>query len=87
NGLSGKLEKLLLPLLKGSDKHAAINDLCKLARNINGKRNDIVHRGEFCSKKVARDLISSCEKFVIGMIKLYAPDFDLQERCERRTRA
>jgi hypothetical protein len=83
NGLSGKVEKLLLPLVKGRDNEAAVKELCKLARIINEKRNVIAHRGEFCSEQVATDVIAKCEMFVVGMIKPYEPTFELREDCTR----
>jgi hypothetical protein len=83
NGLTGKLDKLLLPLLKGGDNHKAVSDLCKLARKINDKRNDIAHRGEFCSEQQATELIADCKTFVHGIVQLYEPGFELNEGCTR----
>lgn len=83
NGLTGKLDKLLLPLLKGHDNHKAVNDLCKLARKINDKRNDIAHRGEFCSEKQATELIEHCKTFVHGIVHFYEPGFMLKEGSTR----
>ncbi len=83
NGLTGKLDKLLLPLLKGDDNHKAVSDLCKLARKINDKRNDIAHRGTFCNEKQATELIEHCKTFVQGIVQLYEPDFQLKELCTR----
>lgn len=77
NGLKGKM-KLLLPLLKGSDKHEVVKGLKNLATTINDKRNGIVHRGEFCSKEQAADLIYKCEEFVHGVVRLYDPTFTLK---------
>lgn len=83
NGLTGKLDKLLLPLLKGQPNHETVTELCKLARKINDKRNDIAHRGEFCSGTVATELIRKCHTFVLGVVKLYEPDFELVELGSR----
>lgn len=79
NGLAGKVSKLLLPMLQGEGRQDVIKELCKLADRINGKRNMIAHRGEFCSEQESTELISQCEKFVVGLVKLYQPDFEL--RC------
>jgi hypothetical protein len=79
SGVSGKVDKLLLPLLKGQENHVTVCELCKLARTINDKRNGITHRGEFCSEQVATDLISKCKEFVVGVVQLYEPDFRLPE--------
>jgi hypothetical protein len=83
NGLTGKLDRLLLPLLDGEAKHQAVKELCKLARKINDKRNDIAHRGVFCSKKEATALIADCEKFVVGLVGHYVQDFELEEKPSR----
>ena len=60
-------QELLMPLLKGSERHVTVRDLCSLAKTINNKRNDIAHRGEFCSEQVATKLIENCERFVLGL--------------------
>lgn len=86
NGLNGKM-KLLLPLLKGSDKHAVVEGLTKLATTINDKRNGIVHRGEFCSEVQATELIGNCEQFVHGVVRLYEPTFALKMHSKDETLA
>ena len=83
NGLTGKLDKLLLPMLDGQAKHDGIEKLCKLARKVNDKRNDIAHRGVFCSRKEATALIANCKKFVVGVVGHYVPAFDLHEKPSR----
>ncbi len=85
NGLTGKLDRLLMPLLNGSSKHEVVGKLRKLAQPINDQRNDIAHRGKFCSEKVASKLINNCETFVVSLIALYEPSFDLKRsgaRCQ-----
>lgn len=79
NSLDGKLYKLLLPMLKGKVKHAAIMKLCKLAGTINEKRNGIVHRGEFCEEEEATELIEKSKEFVLGSVKHYEQNFNLVE--------
>lgn len=79
NGLSGKLQKLLLPLLQDQPKHVALRKLCKLANTITDKRNKIVHRGEFCSQKESTELIQKCHKFVVELVRLYEPAFSLPD--------
>jgi len=83
NGLTGKLDKLLLPMLEGQDKRAAIVKLCNLAREVNDRRNDIAHRGVFCSQKEAATQIANCRKFVVGVVRHYVPNFDLHEKPSR----
>ena len=57
NGLAGKVQRLLRPLLKGKPTYDIVNALCSLARSINDKQNDIAHRGEFCDHDEATALI------------------------------
>jgi hypothetical protein len=83
NGLTGKLDKLLLPMLDGQAKHDGIKKLCYLARKVNHKRNAIVHRGVFCSQKEATALIANCRKVVVGVVAHYVPHFDLHEKPSR----
>jgi len=83
NGLTGKLDKLLLPMLEGEEKRGAILKLRNLARKVNNKRNDIAHRGVFCSQKEATAQIANCKKFVVGVVRHYVPDFDLREKPSR----
>src|SRR5687767_11218950 len=71
NGLKGKMENLLLPLLKGRDRHTTVSDLYTLARRIHKKRNNIAHRGEFADEQEARDLVRDCQTFVHGVVQLY----------------
>jgi len=80
NGLTGKLDKLLLPLLRGDRNLKAVKSLGKIARDINEHRNGIVHRGEFCSEERSAKIINECEKFVLGIINIYDPDFSLNAK-------
>jgi hypothetical protein len=80
NGLRGKIDTLLLPLLEGGDKYDVVNSLHKITKKINDKRNGIVHRGEFCSKREATNLIKNCQTFVHGIVRLYEAGFTLKER-------
>ena len=83
NGLTGKLDRLLLPMLDGQPKHDSIEKVCRLARKVNDKRNDIAHRGVFCSQAEANAQIANCKKFVVGVVGHYVPDFDLHEKPSR----
>ena len=80
NSLNGKLNRLLLPMLKGQDKHISIKKLCKFADTINEKRNGIVHRGEFCEEDEATELIEKSREFVLGLVRQYEQNFNLVEK-------
>ena len=80
NGLAGKLDKLLIPITKGTERHKKISQLKAKALEINKIRNAVAHRGEFCNKTEAQDAISNSREFVEGVVKLYEPGFKLKER-------
>lgn len=85
NGLSGKVTKLLLPLLEGQQKYAAINALCNNhVQAISTKRNAIAHQGAFCAEADATALIARCRQFVEGVITAYEPAFALPELAEQQ---
>lgn len=75
NGLSGKIDHLLLPLLGKSGSAKGLKDV---AGKINRIRNDVVHRGEFCSENEAKEVISQSKTFVETLIQTYEPDFKLK---------
>jgi hypothetical protein len=78
NGLSGKLEHLLIPLTsKENDKADKMKELRKLAEDINLQRNSIVHQGEFCNENEAKRAIDKTQDFIVGLIRLYEPNFDI----------
>jgi hypothetical protein len=80
NGLAGKIDKLILPLCRhDQQKHREMKDFCKLARDINDERNDIAHRGIFCSEKKAKAIIQQCKTCVEGLLRPYQQDFSLKE--------
>ena len=70
---------MLLPLLKGSDKFDNVKRLSSFAKDINKKRNNIVHCGEFCSKEDAIKIIKHCQKIVHDIVQIYDPSFTLNE--------
>lgn len=86
NGLSGKLNKLLLPVLQGQKKHDAVKELCGLANKINKKRNGVAHQGMFCSETEATKLIEDCKRFVERLVQHYEPGFDLCEEIPAQGR-
>ncbi|TWO78957.1 hypothetical protein CBW56_17210 [Denitratisoma oestradiolicum] len=81
NGLDGKMSKLLLPLLEGQEHHAAVSRLYRLAKAVNEKRNAIAHRGEFCNEAEASAVVAKSKEFVLGLVRLYEPNFTLRDEC------
>jgi hypothetical protein len=80
NGLSGKINHLLLPLFDGQREHASLEKLKGVAEKINGLRNDIVHRGVFCNDKEAREVIGNAKKLIETLVRFYEPGFALKEK-------
>ncbi|WP_306580857.1 hypothetical protein [Dokdonella sp.] len=80
NGLKGKLERLLVPITKDTERAAAISGLNSLGLQVNNIRNGIAHRGEFCSRAKAQDAIAKAKEFIEGIVRLYEPGFQLKER-------
>lgn len=80
NGLAGKLDRLLLPITRDTDRHKKISQLKAAALRVNKIRNAVAHRGEFCNEKQAQDAMSNSREFVEGGVKLYEPGFKLKER-------
>lgn len=79
NGLSGKMDRLLLPLYEGHSKHGTLKRLRSTSEKLNSLRNDIVHRGVFCNEREAREAIGHARTFVETLIGFYEPDFKLKE--------
>jgi len=65
NGLMGKVDRLLLPIFKGTKKQAMLKEIKVRSKDINDERNNIVHRGQFKAKKTATRVISEAE-FIIN---------------------
>lgn len=81
NGLAGKLDRLLLPLSAADkDKNKKMKALRDVAGKINAKRNAIAHQGEFCRGDEARASIKHAREFIMGLVQLYEPTFQLKDR-------
>jgi hypothetical protein len=85
NGLQGKIDKLLAPLAKGTQKSKVIGKLKPTAETINGVRNAIVHRGEFRDEDEAVETIQHARHFVESLVQLYDPAFKLRDKKEEPT--
>ena len=65
NGLMGKVDRLLLPIFKGTAKEKKLKEIKTRSKDINDERNNVVHRGQFKAKKTATRVISEAE-FIIN---------------------
>jgi hypothetical protein len=78
NGLSGKLDRLLIPLTRrDTRKGETIKKLKTIANEINSQRNSIVHQGEYCNSEEAKIIINRTYNFIINLVQLYKPNFRL----------
>jgi hypothetical protein len=77
NGLSGKMNRLLLPLRYGGARTAEFKRLAELAQKIHDIRNDVVHRGTFSTAKRADDVIEKAKEFVETLVGRYEKRFKL----------
>jgi len=73
NGLAGKFDKLIYPILKGIPHHESFKSRTADWRKINEERNAVAHRGEFKSKSVADDVVSKARKVLETMMADYEP--------------
>jgi predicted transcriptional regulator len=64
NGLMGKVDRLLLPIFKGTDKEKELKKIKERSKDINDERNNVVHRGQFKAKKTAERVISEAEYII-----------------------
>jgi hypothetical protein len=73
NGLTGKFDKLIYPILKGSSKHESFKALAADWQKINDERNSVAHRGDFKGKSVAVDVVTKARKVLRAMMADYEP--------------
>lgn len=78
NGITGKIDKLLIPVTKGEKHHKAVSKLKSLSVSINRKRNAVVHQGEFCNPAEAEDVIAQAKEFIETLVRIYVPQYMLQ---------
>ena len=79
NGLQGKMNMLILPIVKDDSRHKSIKKLAKIIQEVNEERNGVVHRGEFRGRKIARRTLEKVRQIVLALVTLYEPRFDLSE--------
>lgn len=73
NGLTGKFDKLIYPILKGSSKDEPFKALAADWRKINDERNSVAHRGDFKGKSAAADVVTRARKVLRAMMADYEP--------------
>ncbi|MDO9419554.1 MAG: hypothetical protein Q7T66_02715 [Herminiimonas sp.] len=80
NGISGKIDRLLIPLTLDEAHQKIIQRLGTLAKEINKKRNSVAHQGEFCNQAEAQLIIDKSKEFIETLVKIYEPKFELKDK-------
>jgi len=80
NGITGKMDRLLIPATKGSKHHKTITKLKATSEKINKKRNAVAHQGEFCNPDEAREIIDLSREFINNLLTIYDQNFSLKEK-------
>lgn len=82
NGLAGKADRLLIPLVvNNAVRTKIVKKLIPILKIINSKRNAVAHQGEFCNEAESDEIISSAREFISVLLCIYDPDFALRERA------
>jgi hypothetical protein len=85
NGLSGKMNRLLLPLRFNCNRRDSdfkiLNDQ---AERINRQRNAIVHSGEFANKEKALEHMKLAKLFIEKLVRFYEPAFRLGKKKKNK---
>jgi hypothetical protein len=72
NGLTGKIDRLLIPVAAGNSKKTSnFKVLKRLSKEINEFRNEVVHRGAFASKTKSEKITKLAVEFVNVVLDLY----------------
>lgn len=80
NGISGKFEKLLLPINSGSEREKKLKELKGRVDKLNSERNAIVHRGEFRNEDESLNTIEDSRYIIEELLSLYGEEFKLEDR-------
>lgn len=75
NGLVGKIDKILIPFLKDTEKEKDLNIIKKRTKDINDERNNVVHKGQFKAKSTALRVIEESEYIINSFFKISGADF------------
>ena len=80
NGLDGKLNRLLIPMSKGTKANNILSGVRKDAEQVNKKRNAVTHQGEFCNVGESQEAIERARKFIETIVGIYEPGFKLKDQ-------
>ena len=80
NGITGKIDRLLIPITKGEKHHKTITKLKNISVQINKKRNSVVHQGEFCNPAEAEIVIRQSKEFIETLVGIYEHNYTFKEK-------
>lgn len=78
NGIKGKMDRLLVPITEKRKYASVITGLRQPMEVLNKKRNDIIHRGEFCNRTEALAVIETARQFIVTLMRVYNKRFALR---------
>lgn len=79
NGITGKLDRLYLPIVARTALEAKAKAIAKELKDLNKQRNDIAHRGEFRRKPTAESCLTLAEKEITSLVSEYEKTFKLRK--------
>ncbi|WP_198263021.1 hypothetical protein [sulfur-oxidizing endosymbiont of Gigantopelta aegis] len=77
NGLVGKLNRLIIPITKGTKREKFFKEIQKQVVDINDQRNGVAHRGEFKIKKTSSRIISEAHEIIEKLVQQYDKSFSI----------
>jgi hypothetical protein len=77
NGLVGKLNRLIIPITKDTEKEKFFKEIQKQVVDINDQRNGVAHRGEFKIKKTSNRIILEAHEIIEKLVQQYDKDFTI----------
>lgn len=78
NGLKGKFDRILIPLLRGTKRQKTFRRLMADIEKLNQKRNAVVHGGYVSDRQPALDLVLVAYKLCHQIVKQYQPKLVLR---------
>tara|TARA_R110001583_G_scaffold41569_2_gene132133 strand:- start:931 stop:1422 length:492 start_codon:yes stop_codon:yes gene_type:complete len=70
NGFMGKIDRLLIPIFRGTPNEQSLKEVKKRSKDINDERNNIVHRGQFKAKKTAQKVLEESAYIINELARL-----------------
>ena len=78
NGIQGKFDRLILPIVKGSQKYERFKAVKLKIGKVNNERNSIVHSGQFKKHITAKTIISLSKEIIETLVQQYSENFTLE---------